>query len=86
VRPYESAVEIPTRLDRPKPECSLQLTKDGRCSVGLSFDVSEELEVTGEGDTKILFCFYKFEGTSCTRLAHKEISVCVDTLVRFADL
>jgi len=30
------------------------LTKDGRCSVGLSFDVGGELEVTGDGDTKIL--------------------------------
>jgi len=51
VRSYESAVEIPTRLDRPKPKCSLQLTKDGQCPVGLNFDVGGELKVTGEGYT-----------------------------------
>jgi len=85
VRSYENAVEIPARLDRPKPKCSLQLSKDGRCPIGLSFDVCGELEVSREGDTKILFCFYKLESTSCARLAHKEISVSVDTLTKFAE-
>ena len=85
MRSHESAVEIPTRLDSPKPKCSLQLTEDSRCAVGLCFDVGGELKVTREGDTNIFLCFYKFKSPSCAKLAHKEISVCVESLTRFAE-